>query len=99
MDDEYEATDEDLDAEAQVEPVMMQNADRWENFLEYVDLYMKPWADEEHDTDIYRKRRAVELFNAGHDYYHSYYYTHTTTIQGCARLPVQNPKGGSLASC
>ena len=26
---------------------------------------MKEWADEEHDTDLFCKRRAVELLNAG----------------------------------
>ena len=65
MDDEYEPNEEELTAEEEEEPLMMQNAARWENFIEYVDLYMKEWADEEHDTDLFRKRRAVELFNAG----------------------------------
>ena len=65
IDDEYAPTDQDIEVEAQEEPLMMRNAGRWENFIEYVDLYLKPWADEAHDTDTYRKRRAVELFNAG----------------------------------
>ena len=46
---------------------MMQNAGRWQNFLDYVDIYQKQWADEAHDTDLYRKHRAVEFFNAGLD--------------------------------
>ena len=53
LDDEDFPTEEEMEAEADEEHVMMKNADRWENFIEYVDLYMAPWADEAHDTDLY----------------------------------------------
>ena len=64
-DEECMPTDEEIAEEEELEPLMMANAGRWERFISYVDLYMAPWADEAHDTDLYRKRRAVELFNAG----------------------------------
>ena len=52
IEDEYLPSTEELAAEEEEEPLMMQNASRWENFIAYVDMYLSPWADEEHDTDL-----------------------------------------------
>ena len=44
---------------------MMQNADAWDDFLAFVALLQSDWATPDEDTDNYRKKRAVEFFNAG----------------------------------
>ena len=64
-DDEYEPTAEEIAAEEEEEPLMMANATAWDNFLEYIALTQQDWASPEEDTDLYRKRRAVEFFNLG----------------------------------
>ena len=64
-DDEYEPTAEELAAEEEEEPLMMKNAEVWDNFLEYIQLAQADWAAEEDDTDLYRMQRAVEFFNKG----------------------------------
>lgn len=64
-DDEYEPTDEEIAAEEEEEPLMMANATAWDHFLEYIALSQEPWASPEEDTDLYRKRRAVQFFNLG----------------------------------
>ena len=64
-DDEFAPTPEELAAEAKCDSVLEANGDRWDRFLAYVDVYQKEWASEASDTDTFRKRRAVELFNAG----------------------------------
>ena len=64
-DDEYMPTEDEILAEEEDEPLMMSNAGAWDNFLEFVRLCQSPWAAEEDDTDLFRKQRAVEYFNAG----------------------------------
>ena len=64
-DDEYEPTAEDMEAEEEEEPLMMSNAEAWDNFLDYIRLSQAPWAPPLEDTDLYRKQRAAEFFNAG----------------------------------
>ena len=64
-DDEYAPSPEEIAAEEEEEPLMMQNAEAWDDFLDYVNLLQMDWAAPEEDTDLYRKRRAVEFFNAG----------------------------------
>ena len=41
----------------------MQNAGRWDNFIEYVRASQAPWPQGEADSDDYRKGRADEAFN------------------------------------
>ena len=57
-------TEGELAQEEMDEPVMMKNADRWDNFLSLVDESNKEWATPADDTDDYRKGRAVAFFNA-----------------------------------
>ena len=64
-DDEYEPTEEELAEEEAEEPLMMRNAEVWDNFLEYIHLAQEQWAPEDEDTDLYRMQRAVEFFNLG----------------------------------
>ena len=65
FDEEYAPTEEEIAEEEAEEPLMMQNAASWDNFIEYVRLCQAPWAAPDDDTDDYRKARAVEFFNAG----------------------------------
>ena len=58
--DEYEGTDDDVEAERQEEPQMMKDADRWDRFLAWVRDVHSPWLS---DTDEYRKERALDYFN------------------------------------
>ena len=44
---------------------MITNAGRWDHFLDYVRAVQVPWAEPAEDTDLYRKKRAVELFVLG----------------------------------
>ena len=62
-DDEYEPTEEELEQEKREEPLMMQNADRWDRFLDLVRSIHVPWPQGEQDTTAYRETRAVEAFN------------------------------------
>ena len=64
-DDEYEPTAEEIATEEDLEPLMMQNAARWDRFIAYVRATQAPWPQGEPDTDDYRKGRAVEAFNLG----------------------------------
>eukprot|EP00965_Chrysotila_dentata_P096496 3188764-Pleurochrysis_carterae.AAC.2 len=43
-DDEFEPTAEEIAAEKEEEPLMMQNAHRWDHFLEYVNEVHLPLA-------------------------------------------------------
>eukprot|EP00965_Chrysotila_dentata_P194334 6176313-Pleurochrysis_carterae.AAC.2 len=65
VDGEFDPTEEEIAAEEDEEPLMMQNAQHWDLFLEYVREVQSPWAPPEGDTDTYRKMRAVRLFNTG----------------------------------
>ena len=51
-DDEYEPTEEELAEEEAEEPLMMRNAEVWDNFLEYIHLAQDKWAPEDEDTDL-----------------------------------------------
>ncbi|KAL1520725.1 hypothetical protein AB1Y20_022293 [Prymnesium parvum] len=59
-DDEFDPTSEELQAEAEAEPEMMSNADKWDHFLALVRLVESKW---DRDDDDYRKLRAVSWFN------------------------------------
>jgi hypothetical protein len=62
-DDEYEVTEEEIEQEEKEEPLMMQNAARWDRFLALVQAIHKPWPQGEADSTTYREGRAVEAFN------------------------------------
>ena len=64
-DDELFLTEDEVAAEAEDEPEMMEHAGYWDNFLALVESTQKPWAQGEADTDEYRQQRAVEAFNLG----------------------------------
>jgi hypothetical protein len=64
-DEEYAPTPDMLEEEEREEPLMMQNAGRWDNFLALVRAFQAPWPQGELDTKDYRKGRAVEAFNLG----------------------------------
>ena len=59
-DDPYAPSPEDLAAEAALEPLMVQSAEYWDNFLEWVRDIQTTWTS---DTDEYRETRAVSWFN------------------------------------
>jgi hypothetical protein len=63
LDDEYAPTDEEIAAEEQAEPLMMENAARWDRFLTLVSVGSAEWPQGDADSDDYRKGRAVEWFN------------------------------------
>ena len=65
FDPEYAPTEEEVEQEVQEEPLMIQNAARWDRFLALVRASQKQWPQGEADTDEYRKGRAVEAFNLG----------------------------------
>ena len=62
-DDEYSPTAEDVEQEEQEEPLMMQNAEAWDHFIDLVRETSRPWPQGAEDTDEYRKGRAVAYFN------------------------------------
>eukprot|EP00965_Chrysotila_dentata_P024439 809129-Pleurochrysis_carterae.AAC.1 len=62
-DDELAVTEEELAAEAEAVPQMMEHAGMWDNFLSYVEAAERPWAAPDNADDTYRKARAVEFFN------------------------------------
>ena len=64
-DDEYSPTAEDIEREEQEEPLMMQNAGRWDTFFALVAAISRAWPQGDEDTDEYRKGRALEVFNLG----------------------------------
>ena len=59
-DDEYAPTSDEVAEEEKAEPLMIEHAQAWDNFLEWVRLIQTPWAS---DSDEYRKSRAVSWFN------------------------------------
>ena len=64
-DEEYSPTEEDIEREEELEPLMMKNAARWDHFFGLVESISRPWPQGDMDTDEYRKGRAVEVFNLG----------------------------------
>jgi hypothetical protein len=64
-DDEYSPSPADIAQEEEEEPLMMANAQRWDNFLALVHSLSREWPQGAPDTDDYRKGRAVEAFNVG----------------------------------
>ena len=62
-DDEFDPTPQQIAAEEKEEPLMMRNAQRWDNFYAMVDALSKPWPQGDADTNEYREGRAVEAFN------------------------------------
>ena len=64
-DDDYAPSPEEIASEEEEEPLMMQDADAWDDFLHYVQLLQTEWASPEGDTDNYRRKRGLEFFNAG----------------------------------
>jgi hypothetical protein len=62
-DDEYAPTAEQVMQEEKDEPLMMRDAQRWDNFLALVAASAVEWPQGEADTDAYRKGRAVKHFN------------------------------------
>ena len=58
--DEFEATEEEVATEAAREPLLAQNAVRWDNFLEWVRHTETPWPE---DSLAYRKARALQYCN------------------------------------
>ena len=62
-DPEYAPTEEQVEEEELLEPLMLQNAQAWDNFLNLVRELQRPWPQGATDTDDYRKARAVSYFN------------------------------------
>jgi hypothetical protein len=62
-DDEYAPTAEELEQEEREEPIMMQNAARWDHFLDLVRAIHEPWPQGELDTREFvsgaRSRRST----------------------------------------
>ena len=56
-------TDEQVAQEEKDEPLMMRNAQRWDNLLALVAASAVEWPQGEADTDDYRKGRAVKHIN------------------------------------
>ena len=69
-DEDLEPTAEEIEVEAEAEPVMMRDAGFWDDFLKLVDIMQEPWAAPEDDTDAYRQKRGVRVFNAGMRYWY-----------------------------
>ena len=63
LDEEYAPTEEEIEEEESLEPLMMQNAQAWDNFLIMVSDFARPWPQGSPDTDEYRKGRALTYFN------------------------------------
>ena len=59
-DEELQPTEEELAAEEELLPDMMQCAEYWDNFLALVENIQAPWTE---DTDEYRETRAIAAFN------------------------------------
>ena len=57
---EFEPTAEEVAAEEAEEPLMMSNADKWDQFLAWVRSQQEPWTS---DSDEYREGRSLEYFN------------------------------------
>ena len=58
--DEFEPTEDEIEAEAAIAPLISLNADRWDRFLEWTRDIVQPWVA---DTDQYRKERALQWCN------------------------------------
>ena len=58
--DEFEPTEDEIEAEAAIAPLISLNADRWDRFLEWTRDIEQPWVA---DTDQYRKERALQWCN------------------------------------
>ena len=58
--DEFQPTDEEIEAEKNEEPVMIQHAEMWDRFRAWVRCVQEPWTQ---DDDDYRDERALEYFN------------------------------------
>ena len=78
-DDELNVTEEEIAAEEDDEPTMMQNAKYWDDFNALVEEAQKPWAAPDDDTDDYRKKRAVAFFNVAN-------------VRACAPRPLHAPR-------
>ena len=63
LDDEYAPTDAEIQHEEEEEPLMLNNAERWDRFLDLVRQLQKAWPQGELDTDDFRKGRALAMFN------------------------------------
>ena len=63
LDEEYAPTEEEIEEEESLEPLMMQNAQAWDNFLIMVSDFARPWPQGSPDTDEYSKGRALTYFN------------------------------------
>ena len=63
FDEVYAPTEEEVAAEEDEEPLMMANAQRWDNFIALIESSARAWPQGAEDTDEYRKARAVEYFN------------------------------------
>ena len=59
-DEELQPTEEELAAEEELLPDMMQSAECWDNFLALVENIKAPWTE---DTDEYRETCAIAAFN------------------------------------
>ena len=59
FDADYAPAAADLAQEEREEPLMMQNAERWDHFLSLVRAMQAPWPQGEPDTDEYRRARAL----------------------------------------
>ena len=64
-DDPYAPTAEELAAEEEEEPTMMLHSGYWDNLLDLVCSCQAEWPQGIPDTNEYRKRRELELFNFG----------------------------------
>lgn len=59
-DDEFDATEEEIEKEVDAPSLLRSNATRWDTFMEWVRDIEAPW---EEDSDEYRKRRALSYCN------------------------------------
>jgi len=59
-----DATEQEMEQEERDEPEMMQNARKWDHFMELEAEAKREWAAPEDDTREYREQRAVDFFNA-----------------------------------
>ena len=64
IDAAWEADDDEVAAEVAREPLMMQDAQDFENFHILAVFAMRPFDPERGDTDNYRQERAFEYFEA-----------------------------------
>ena len=99
-DDPYAPTEAEIEQEELEEPIMLQNAAAWDNFLNLIGVLQEAWPQGEGDSDAYREDRAFRTFKLGatiatdcaryqqpHTLYHHHFYPTTLTFVGsiCAR--------------